>query len=111
MDEQRQGRHVEGQPFGFARPIQEGLTEALEFRRGGFGFFERLGVEDFLDERLALLTGWIRGVPIERGRERRIVAVGLGRFLLLELRLRADLRPHEAFGPGVFVGNRLIGFS
>src|SRR5712692_3868945 len=39
----------------------------------------------------------VLAVPIERRRERRIVAVGGGRLALLELRLRPHIRAHRTF--------------
>lgn len=64
MDEERQGRHVEREPLGFAGPVEKRLAEAFQFGRSSFGFFERLGVENLLDKLLALLAGWIRRIPV-----------------------------------------------
>ena len=69
MNEERQGRHVERQPFSFPGPIQERFAQTPEFGRGSLGFFQTLGVEDLLDESLPLLAGWILGIPIKRRRE------------------------------------------
>ena len=70
VDEERQGRHIERQPFRLTGPGEEGFAQALELGCSGLRVFEALGVEDLPNEPLSLLTSWILGIPIQCGRER-----------------------------------------
>ena len=117
VDEQRQRRHVEGQPLRLARPVQERLGERLQ-RAGIFaGRGERLpGVGEFAPGKLAglnhggepldpalqrgdfllrPLARMVQPVPVERRRQRRVVAVGNRILFLAELRLRANIGPQQ----------------
>jgi hypothetical protein len=93
VDEERQRRHVERQPLGLAGPVEEWLGEAGQFVGSHASLFERARVEDLLDERLAALASDVLAIPVECGRQRRVVPVGLRRLALGELRLRPDLGP------------------
>ena len=95
MDEERQRRDVEREPLGLAGPVEERPREPAELRGRLLRLLERARVEDLLDERLAALARRVLPVPVERGRERRVVAVGLRRLALPELRLRPDLGPQQ----------------
>ena len=53
------------------------------------------GSLDDAEQPFAQLARAVAAVPVERGRERRIVTVGLWRLFLSELRLRAHFWPHE----------------
>jgi hypothetical protein len=119
MDKERKGRHVEREPLGLARPVEEGPAEgrqlAEQFERlgrgGAEGFVAGIGGQrvvdprqppaEFREQRLALLAGRVLTVPVERRGERGVIAVGPGRLLLLEPGLRADVGPDRAVGLAV----------
>src|SRR3989442_128824 len=69
VDEERQRGHVEGEPLGFARPVQERPAQRFELLRGRLGLIEALGLYDGADERFALFTRGVLAVPIEGWRE------------------------------------------
>ena len=127
MNEQRQGRDVERQPFGLPRPVQKGPRQRRQFVRRGprrFQFAPRPRAVAFrrrirpvensrerADMRLQrgnfrfrLFARGVPPVPVERGRKRRIVVVAGGRLFLAELRLRPDVGPEQRAGFRVRVG-------
>jgi hypothetical protein len=106
--EKRQRRHVEREPLSLPRPVEKWLRErpqplnricqpgnldALErpWLREPVRRIERRCVLDLCEEPLPELANRVLSVPIQRRRERRVVAVALGRLLLLELSLRPDI--------------------
>ena len=121
MDEQRQGRHLERQPFGLSGPVEERLRQRLQGVDfgAGRGHLPASGVEvgagnraripfteprgepcDALpqrgDLRLRPLSRRVPSVPVEGRRQRRVVAPG-GRLLLpAELRLRTGIGPEQS---------------
>ena len=126
VDEQGQRRHVEREPFGLAGPVEKGLRQRLQLADFGArsGQLLACGVEvvvgyavgvcladvggeprDALaqrgDLRLRPLARRVPSVPVERRRQRRVVAPGGGLLFLAELRLRADLGPEQRARLGV----------
>ena len=70
VDEERQRRHVEGEPLGLAGPVEERLAKRLELASECAHLLERLGLEDPRDQLLPALAGRVLPVPVERRRER-----------------------------------------
>ena len=120
VHEQGERRHVEGGPFGLTRPVEERLGELLQLgrlrlrsgellpqlRKNAPGDFvavagiddarqPRDAVRERRELRLGPLTGGVLLIPVERRRERGVVAVRGRRHLLPELRLRAHVRPEQ----------------
>jgi hypothetical protein len=112
VHEERKRRHVEREPLGLARPIQERAPEQLELFDGiaqardlDVAGPPRLsepvwGIElrsllDLRQEPLSELASRILPVPVERRRKRRVVPIGLGRLSLPKLSLRANLGPQQ----------------
>ena len=121
VDEERQRRHVEGQPFGLARPVEEWARQTAELLDGvleradggehgaiggaqlarlveGVGRGEGRGLRYQAQEPFADLSGGVLPVPAQRGRKGRVVSVGRRGLLLPELGLRPDLGAHRAGG-------------
>ena len=120
VDEERQRRDVEREALGLAGPVEERPTEALQRARrprasertvtstrpssarnscgesNAWGAGSAAPFSISAEQPLAQLARAVLAVPVERGRERRVVAPGRGRLLLAELRLRADVRAHRA---------------
>jgi hypothetical protein len=55
------------------------------------------GLDYLLKQPFTELARRVLAVPVEGGRKRRVVPVGRRRLLLLELRLRPDVRAQEGF--------------
>ena len=128
VDEQRQGRHFEGQPLRFPGPVEKRAGKALQrggvvanlpqllYRRlargRGEGF--RAVTErpqqrvhpplDGGDLPVRFLAPRVLPVPLERRGERRVVAVLARGLPRLEVRLRPDVRPAQGGGLRVAVG-------
>ena len=56
----------------------------------------------------ALFSRRILAIPVERRRKRGVVAIGDGRFFLLELRLGANVGPHRAIRLRMLIALRLM---
>ena len=90
VDEERQRRHVERQPLGLAGPVEERLRQRLQLRRPPpwpASDASRPPGSARISASPCSRAG-VLPVPVERRRERRVVAVGLRRLLLLELQVR-----------------------
>ena len=67
------------------------------------GLSQRGRLLDLPEQPLAQLAGRVLPVPLQAGRERRVVAVGGRRLLLAELGLRAHVGPQGHVGLGMLV--------
>ena len=129
MDEKRKRGNVEREAFCLACPVEERLAHRrelvyrvlqpanscpccvvveLQLARGVEHMRRRQlgGVLDASQQKIREIPGAILSVPLQRGRQRRVIAVGDGRLLLLELRLRSDLGAQRAVSLRVAIALR-----